>query len=178
MHHHRNSLSMKSILLALSLAIAQFASGQILDDILDGVHIPNAAQELTQPLLLSMAPQSGIPHEVLVILIADFDADSLYNHGMNAKLSNDLQLYAVFEGAETLHLPIFEAGVYCILCLDENENYVGEDVSIVVNDQFVSSLKEQGLLQDGLSMATSTSSLRIGRDKGAFICFNKAPNAE
>jgi hypothetical protein len=169
---------MKSIFLVLSLAIAQFTSGQILEDILDGVHIPNPDLELTQPLLLSMAPQSGIPYEVLVILIADFDPDSAYTQGMNAKLSNDLQLYAVFDGAKTLHLPIFEAGVYCILCLDEDENYVGEDVTLVVNDQFVTSLKEQGLLQDGQSMATSTSSLRIGRGNGALICFNKDPNSE
>lgn len=109
---------MKSILLALSLAIAQFASGQILDDILNGVHNPNPDQELTQPLLLSMAPQSGIPYEVLVILIADFAPDSSYTQGMNAKLSHDQ------------------------------------------------------------SMATSTSPLRIVREKEAFICFNKDPNSE
>ena len=73
-----------------------------------------------------MAPQSGIPYEVVVILLGDFDPDSLYTDGMNGKLSEDLQLYAVFEGAETLHLPLFEAGVYSIVCLDEEENYVGE----------------------------------------------------
>ena len=51
-------------------------------------------------------------------------------------------------------------------------------VSIVVNDQFVDSLKGQGYLQDGESMAISTSPLRIGREEGAFICFNQAPLTE
>jgi len=177
-NHDRNHLNMKGILFILSFALAQFANAQILEDILDGKHIPNLEKELTQPVLLSMAPQSGIPYEVVVILLGDFDPDSLYTDGMNGKLSEDLQLYAVFEGAETLHLPLFEAGVYSIVCLDEEENYVGQGLSIVVNDQFVDSLKGQGYLQDGESMAISTSPLRIGREKGAFICFNQAPLTE
>ena len=88
-----------------------------------------AEKELAQPMLLSMAPQSGIPYEVLVMLIGDFDPDSLYNEGMNPQLSEDIQLYAVFNGAESLVLPLFEAGVYSIVCLDEDENHVGEGVS-------------------------------------------------
>jgi len=169
---------MKGILIIFCIALSHLANCQILEDILDGTHVPNTEKELAQPMLLSMAPQSGIPFEVLVILLGDFDPDSLYTDGMNGKLSEDLQLYAVFEGAETLHLPLFEAGVYSIVCLDEEENYVGEGVSIVVNDQFVDRLKGQGYLQDGESMAISTSPLRIGREEGAFICFNQAPLTE
>ena len=163
---------MKGPLIALCLGISQLANCQILEDILDGVHTPNSEMELTQPLLLSMAPQSGIPYEVLVMLIGDFDPDSLYNEGMNPQLSEDIQLYAVFKGAESLVLPLFEAGVYSIVCLDEDDNYVGEGVSIVVNDNFVTSLKRQGYAKDGQSMAVSTKPLRIGRETGAFVSFN------
>ena len=163
---------MKGIILTLSIAVTQLTYGQILEDILDGTHVPNTEKELAQPMLLSMAPQSGIPYEVLVMLIADFDPDSLYNEGMNPQLSEDIQLYAVFNGAESLVLPLFEAGVYSIVCLDEDENYVGEGVSIVVNDNFVTSLKRQGYAQDGQSMAVSTKPLRIGRETGAFVSFN------
>ena len=163
---------MKGILIIFCIAISHLANCQILEDILDGVHTPNPEMELTQPLLLSMAPQSGIPFEVLVILIGDFDPDSLYTGGMNPKLSKDLQLYAVFEGSEKLDLPLFEAGVYSIVCLDEDENYVGEGVTIVVNDNFVTSLKRQGYAKDGQSMAVSIQPLRIGREATAFISFN------
>ncbi len=77
---------MKGILFILSFALAQFANAQILEDILDGKHIPNLEKELTQPVLLSMAPQSGIPYEVVVILLGDFDPDSLYTDGMNGEV--------------------------------------------------------------------------------------------
>lgn len=163
---------MKGFLIALCIATVQYANCQILEDILDGKHVPNTEKELAQPLLLSMAPQSGIPYEVLVMLLGDFDPDSLYNEGMNPKLSENIQLYAVFNGAESLVLPLFEAGVYSIVCLDENENYVGEGVTIVVNDNFVTSLKRQGYATDGQSMAVSTKPLRIGRETTEFISFN------
>ena len=81
-------------------------------------------------------------------------------------------MYAVFNGAESLVLPLFEAGVYVIMCLDEDENNVGERVSIVVNDNFVTSLKRQGYAKDGQSMAVSIKPLRIGRETGAFVSFN------
>jgi hypothetical protein len=82
---------MKGILITFCIAISHLANCQILEDILDGVHTPNPEMELTQPLLLSMAPQSGIPHEVLVMLLGDFDPDSLYNEVMNSQLSEDIQ---------------------------------------------------------------------------------------
>jgi hypothetical protein len=163
---------MKGILITFCIAISHLANCQILEDILDGVHTPDPEMELTQPLLLSMAPQSGIPHEVLVMLLGDFDPDSLYNEVMNSQLSEDIQLYAVYNGAEQLVLPLFEAGVYVIVCLDEDENNVGEQVSIVVNDNFVSSLKTQGYVKDGQSMAVSIKPLRIGRDRSEFVSFN------
>ena len=163
---------MKGILIIFCIALSHLANCQILEDMLDGTHVPNTEKELAQPMLLSMAPQSGIPYEVLVMLIGDFDPDSLYNEGMNPKLSEDIQLYAVYNGAEQLVLPLFEAGVYSIVCLDEDENYVGEGVTIVVNDNFVTSLKRQGYAKDGQSMAVSTKPLRIGRETVAFISFN------
>ena len=165
-------LKMKGILITCCIAISHLANCQILEDILDGKHIPDVQNELIQPLLLSMSPQSGIPHEVVVMLLGDFDPDSLYNEGMNPQLSEDIQLYAVFNGAEQLVLPLFEAGVYSIVCLDEDDNYVGEGVTIVVNDNFVSSLKTQGYVKDGQSMAVSIKPLRIGREATAFISFN------
>jgi hypothetical protein len=58
------------------------------------------------------------------------------------------------------------------VCLDEDENNVGEQVSIVVNDNFVSSLKTQGYVKDGQSMAVSIKPLRIGRDRSEFVSFN------
>lgn len=163
---------MKGILIIFCIAISHLASCQILEDILDGTHVPNTEKELAQPMLLSMAPQSGIPYEVFVMFLGDFDPDSLYNEGMNPGLSKDIQLYAVFNGAESLVLPLFEAGVYVIMCLDEDENNVGERVSIVVNDNFVTSLKRQGYAKDGQSMAVSIKPLRIGRETGAFVSFN------
>ena len=163
---------MKGILIIFCIALSHLANCQILEDILDGTHVPNTEKELAQPMLLSMAPQSGIPYEVFVMLLGDFDPDSLYNEGMNPGLSKDIQLYAVFNGAESLVLPLFEAGVYVIMCLDEDENNVGERVSIVVNDNFVTSLKRQGYAKDGQSMAVSIKPLRIGRDRSAFVSFN------
>jgi len=163
---------MKGILIIFCIALSHLANCQILEDILDGTHIPNTEKELAQSMLLSMAPQSGIPYEVFVMLLGDFDPDSLYNEGMNPGLSKDIQLYAVFNGTESLVLPLFEAGVYVIMCLDEDENNVGERVSIVVNDNFVTSLKRQGYAKDGQSMAVSIKPLRIGRDRSEFVSFN------
>ena len=163
---------MKGILITFFIALSHLANCQILEDILDGTHVTNTEKELAQPMLLSMAPQSGIPYEVLVMLIGDFDPDSLYNEVINPQLSEDIQLYAVFNGAESLVLPLFEAGVYVIACLDEDENNVGEQVTIVVNDNFVTSLKRQGYAIDGQSMAVSTKPLRIGRDRSEFVSFN------
>ena len=68
---------MKGILIIFCIALSHLANCQILEDILDGTHVPNTEKELAQPMLLSMAPQSGIPFEVLVILLGDFDPDSL-----------------------------------------------------------------------------------------------------
>ena len=167
-----NYTFMKGIVLTLSIAITQVTYGQILEDILDGVYTPNPDTELTQPLLLSMSPQSGVPYEVVVMLLKDFNPDSLFNQGMDPSLSNEIELYAVFKGTEQLHLPLFEAGVYCIVCLDEDDNYVGERVSIVVNDRFVTGLKQRGYAKPGQSMVVSTQPLRIGREVGAFVSYN------
>ena len=45
-------------------------------------------------------------------------------------------------------------------------------LTIVVNDNFVTSLKRQGYAIDGQSMAVSTKPLRIGRDRSEFVSFN------
>ena len=163
---------MKNILFILAIALASVSNAQSLNDILDGVYEPPVDSELSTPLLLSMVPQNGTPFEVLVIRVADANPDSLYENGINPSLSNDLQLYAVFNGAEELTLPLFESGVYSIVCLDSLQNNVGEGTTVIVNENFLQGLVDTGYAQKRNSLVVSTKPLRIGRDNPEFVSFN------
>ena len=95
-------------------------------------------------------PERNALLEVLVIRVADANPDSLYENGINPSLSNDLQLYAVFNGAEELTLPLFESGVYSIVCLDSLQKpllNVGEGTTVIVNENFLQGLVDTGYAQ-------------------------------
>jgi hypothetical protein len=157
---------MKSTLLIIALALASAVNAQVLNDILDGFYVPSKSSELSTPLLLTMSPQNGTPHEVLVLLITNGNPDG--GTGNEFDPGEDAQIF----GGDVLRLPIFEKGVYTICCLDEDGNNVGEQVSIFVNDNFVQGILETGYAEKRNSLIVSTRPLRIGRDNPEFVSFN------
>lgn len=163
---------MKNIFVILAIALATVSNAQSLNDFLDGVYIPSASSELSSPLLLTMEPQNGTPHEVLVLRLNDLSPDRLYPQGFDPSQSEDVMLYAEFLGKDVLSLPLFQKGVYLIFCLDEDGNNVGERVSILVNENFVHGVIESGYAEKRSSLIVSTRPLRIGRDMPAFVSFN------
>ena len=128
---------MKNLFFILALAVATISNAQSLNEILDRLYVPSDSTELSISLLLTMVPQNGIPHEVLVITENDVDPDDIYPVCLLASETEDLTLYANFFGSDTLRLPIFEKGVYTIVCLDEDGDKVGENATILVNENFI-----------------------------------------
>lgn len=171
-HKPINPFVMKNIILIIALALASSVNAQILNDILDGTHNPFGSVELSSTVLLTLSPQNGIPNEVVVFKIADFDPSLIYESGMNPSTSKDVRIYASIGGTETVTLPLYEEGVYSIICIDSNNNYVGEGVSIVVNENFISGLLRLGYAEKRNGLVVSTKPLRIGRDESEFVSFN------
>ena len=163
---------MKNIIFILAIALATVSNAQSLNSILDGVYAPTEKNALSTPLLLSMKPQNGIPHEVLVILVVGMNPDSIFGDVLDPNLGTSLETYTVFHGADVLALPLFEKGIYTILCLDEDGNNVGEGVHIVVNENFIQGVIDTGYAEKRSSLIVSTRPLRIGLDRTEFVSFN------
>jgi len=163
---------MKNIIFILAIALATVSNAQSLNEILDGVYVPSTSSELSTPLLLTMNPQNGKPQEVLVLRLDDVSPDKLYEGGFDPSQSEDIIIYASFIDGEVLALPLFQKGVYTILCLDEFGNYIGERVSILVNEKFIQGIIDSGYAEKRNSLIVSTRPLRIGRDVPAFVSFN------
>lgn len=163
---------MKNIIFILAIALATVSNAQSLNSILDGVYAPTGQTALSTPLLLSMKPQNGTPHEVLVIRVEGISPDSTFDDGLNPSLGTGFDVYTVFNGADVLALPLFEKGIYSIVCLDEEGNNVGEGVTIVVNENFIQGVIDTGYAEKRSSLIVSTRPLRIGRDVTEFVSFN------
>jgi hypothetical protein len=98
--------------------------------------------------------------------------DSIFGDVLDPNLGTSLETYTVFHGADVLALPLFEKGIYTILCLDEDGNNVGEGVHIVVNENFIQGVIDTGYAEKRSSLIVSTRPLRIGRDRTEFVSFN------
>ena len=163
---------MKNIIFILAIALATVSNAQTLNSILDGVYAPTEENALSTPLLLSMKPQNGTPHEVLVIRAEGINPDSIFGDVLDPNIGTALNVYTAFNGDEVLALPLFEKGVYTIFCLDENGGNVGEQVHIVVNENFIQGVIDTGYAEKRSSLIVSTRPLRIGRDRTDFVSFN------
>lgn len=163
---------MKNTLLILAIALATVSSAQTLNDILDELYVPSDSTELSIPLLLTMVPQNGTPYEVLVIKENDVDPDGIYSVSLPTSETNDLTLYASFIGSDTLKLPLFEKGVYTIACLDKAGDKVGENTTILVNENFIQGVLETEYATKRNGLVVSTKPLRIGRDRAEYVSFN------
>lgn len=163
--------------LILLAAISTTSFGQTLNDILQGIVEVNPATALANPLWQKMAPQNGVPDEVLVwkLNAIDHNDPDCYNGDFPATRREDAgaELYAYYpQGRDTLELIIFEEGTYMIQCLNKNGSSAGEPTIIMMNENFISHGLNAGYYQQFIGFTQSLKPLRIGRDNSEFVCFN------
>lgn len=157
--------------------ISSTSFGQTLNDILQGIVEVNPATALANPLWQKMAPQNGVPDEVLVwkLNAIDHNDPDCYNGDFPATRREDAgaELYAYYpQGRDTLELIIFEEGTYMIQCLNKNGSSAGEPTIIMMNENFVNDGINTGYYEQLGGLTNSIKPLRVGRDKPAFVCFN------
>lgn len=163
-----------TILLAV---ISTTSFGQTLNDILEGVVEVNPATALADPVMQTMAPQNGVPDEVLVWKLNAIDPNdaNCYNDVFPPTRREDAgaELYAYYpQGRDTLELIIFEEGTYMFQCLNKDGSSAGEPTIIMMNENFINHGLSAGHYQQFIGFTQAIKPLRIGRDHSEFVCFN------
>ena len=131
---------------------------------------------LSSPVVQKMVYQKGKPNMIKIFRLEGVDYNDPDCFGCCLDMTEEEQqplLYAtILSPSDTAECTFFEEGAYEVVSFGLSGETIGESVTIMLNENFITNgIKEGFYFRHNISV-TCKRPLRIARDKEEFVCFN------
>ena len=131
---------------------------------------------LSSPVVQKMVYQMGKPSLIKIFRLEGVNHNDPDCFGCCLDMTDEEQqplLYAtILSPSDTAECTFFEEGAYEVVSFGSSDETIGESVTIMLNENFITNGIKEGFYFRHNTSVTCSTPLRIARDKEEFVCFN------
>ena len=131
---------------------------------------------LSSPVVQKMVYQMGKPSLIKIFRLEGVNHNDPDCFGCCLDMTEEEQqplLYAtILSPSDTAECTFFEEGAYEVVSFGSSDETIGESVTIMLNENFITNGIKEGFYLKHNTSVTCSAPLRIARDKEEFVCFN------